>query len=253
MAGNVAGQKRSNMSVETIEYKGHEIEIEQDMSPSNPCEEFDQLGTMVCSHSRYNLGHEQVTGGMSGWYDYLASNHDLVHESDWYPEEHGKVEYEDYAAKWVEQNLIVLPLYLYDHSGITIRTAAFSCPWDSGQVGFVYVHKDKVKTEYSWKRLTKARVEKVEGYLKAEVGVYDHYLTGSVYGYSIEGPKCDDSCWGYYGYGEGTDWDYMIQCAKDAIDSSLRYALKQKIEKVKEWIQNQVPLQARAEMLGAMA
>jgi len=222
-----AGEVRDKMeAVETIEYKGHEIKIHYDETPLNPCEDRDMLSTMVCSHSRYNLGHVQVNNGMDGWYAHLAGEYDLVHESDWYPEEHGKVEYNDYVAKWIDENLVVLPLYLYDHSGITIRTAPFSCPWDSGQVGFVYVHKDKAKQEYGWKRMTTARARKVSEIMKSEVGVYDHYLTGSVYGYVVEGKHCKDSCWGYYGYGEGTDWDYMIQCAKDNIDATLKAVIE---------------------------
>ena len=40
----------------------------------------------------------------------------------------------------VEQmdGMVILPLYLYDHSGITMNTCGFSCPWDSGQVGWIY-------------------------------------------------------------------------------------------------------------------
>ena len=36
---------------------------------------------------------------------------------------------------------VILPLYLYDHSGITMSTGPFSCPWDSGQVGWIYASK----------------------------------------------------------------------------------------------------------------
>ncbi len=36
---------------------------------------------------------------------------------------------------------IILPLFLYDHSGITMSTGPFSCPWDSGQVGWIYASK----------------------------------------------------------------------------------------------------------------
>lgn len=42
---------------------------------------------------------------------------------------------------------VLLPLYLYDHSGITMKTSGFSCPWDSGQVGFIYASKDTFKKE----------------------------------------------------------------------------------------------------------
>lgn len=38
---------------------------------------------------------------------------------------------------------VILPLFLYDHSGITMSTSVFSCPWDSGQVGWIYASKQK--------------------------------------------------------------------------------------------------------------
>jgi len=46
---------------------------------------------------------------------------------------------------------IILPLFLYDHSGITMSTGPFSCPWDSGQVGWIYASKQKFidETGYS--------------------------------------------------------------------------------------------------------
>lgn len=42
----------------------------------------------------------------------------------------------EYLGKYV-----ILPLYLYDHGSITMSTGAFSCPWDSGQVGWIYASK----------------------------------------------------------------------------------------------------------------
>jgi hypothetical protein len=43
------------------------------------------------------------------------------------------------------QGLVILPLYLYDHGGITISCSPFSCPWDSGQVGWIYADYDMIK------------------------------------------------------------------------------------------------------------
>ena len=42
---------------------------------------------------------------------------------------------------------VILPLYLYDHGGITMSTGAFSCPWDSGRVGWIYAEKKKLIEE----------------------------------------------------------------------------------------------------------
>src|SRR5690606_13075957 len=95
---------------------------------------------------------------------------------------------------------IILPLYLYDHSGITMSTTPFSCPWDSGQVGYIFVAKKKARAEYGWSRLTRARDVKVEKCLIGEVQVYDQYLQGGVWGYqALQDDEVVDSCWGFYG------------------------------------------------------
>lgn len=167
-------------SIETINYRGYKINIFSDDDPLDP-REWDNLGTMVCFHSRYNLGDK----------------HDF---SD--PDE---------FLEWVKDigldKIIILPLYLYDHSGITMSTGSFSCPWDSGQVGWIYIEKSKVRKEYNWKKLTQARIEKIKTYLTEEVKEYDNYITGSVYGFKIDGPDLKgqldediDSCWGFFGY-----------------------------------------------------
>ena len=62
-----------------------------------------------------------------------------------------------------------------------MNTTGFSCPWDSGQVGWVFVSKKKVREEYGVKRITESLVEKVTEILKGEVKTYDMYLTGELY------------------------------------------------------------------------
>jgi len=158
------------------------VKVIQDMHPSNPRTEWDNLGTMACWHGRYELGDEQP-------------NQD--------PEE------------WIKENVpkgsVVLPLFLLDHSGITMSTGSFGDPWDSGQVGIIFATPEQIREAYMVKRITKATRAKVEACLKSEVEVYDHYITGSVWGYVIEKhSECDscghaepehiDSCFGFYGY-----------------------------------------------------
>ena len=98
------------------------------------------------------------------------------------------------------QNL-VLPIYLYDHSGITINTTGFSCRWDSGQAGVIYMTKEKAVQEWGKKICTKAVKEKALTCMRAEVEDLDQYITGTVYAFEIydrEGEFCD-SCSGFYG------------------------------------------------------
>ena len=164
----------------------YKIEVIQDESPSSPRED-DNLGTMVCFHNRYDLGdeHNYKSGDYNGW-DEMEKN--IIKN---------------------ENVGVILPLYLYDHSGITISTSPFSCNWDSGQIGFIFISKEKMLKEYGGKIVTQTLKDKVEGYLKSEVETYDQYLTGDVYGYRVSEVKtCSegheheeelDSCWGYYG------------------------------------------------------
>ena len=180
------------MPLETIKYKNHSINIHQDDNPQNPRED-DNLGTMVCFHNRYTLGdkHNYNSGDYEGW-DGLQ------------------------AAIMKDNNVaVILPLYLYDHSGITINTTGFSCQWDSGQIGFIFISKEKVKEEYSAKIVSKKLKERVAEYLKNEVEGYDKYLRGECYGYVIDSEHEEniDSCWGY------DDKDYMLGEAKSVVDS----------------------------------
>ena len=48
--------------------------------------------------------------------------------------------------KVISEKYLMLPLYLYDHSGLAMSTESFSgraphAEWDSGQVGWIYVSK----------------------------------------------------------------------------------------------------------------
>jgi len=156
---------------------GKTINIFADENAESP-REWDNLGTMICFHRRYNLG------------DSHSFNHNDYNGWD---------EMERAIEK--EYDAVVLPMYMYDHSGITISTSPFSCPWDSGQIGFIAISKEKARKEYGWKLITKARKEKLTKYLEGEVETYDQYLRGDVYGYEVldENGEQEDSCWGYYG------------------------------------------------------
>jgi hypothetical protein len=174
-----------------FEYKGYQIDINQDIDPENPREAWDNLGTMVCFHGRYNLGDKTDlrSSQFTGWDEletHLRENLDAV---------------------------VILPLYLYDHGGITMNTTGFSCRWDSGQVGFIYVTREKLRKEYDWKRVSPQRRERVAELLRGEVQTYDQYLTGDIYGYSITKDGEDiDSCYGFYGS------DYCEEAAKEYIE-----------------------------------
>lgn len=173
------------MEVKEIRRNGYTLRIETDDNPSNPRTEWDNLAKMVCFHNRYDLGDE---------HDYDRNDY-----NSW-------AELEAAIIK-KDKPIAIRPLYMYDHSGITISTTRFSCSWDSGQIGFIYVPKK------NYEKLKDA--EKAAKIIELEVEVYDQYLRGDVYGYVIvdENENELDSCWSFYGL------DYVIKEGKDVLKS----------------------------------
>ena len=168
--------------IEKIKLKtGRTVIISQDDLTESP-REWDKLTTMVCFHSRYNLGDD----------------HDIDHN-----DYNGWDEMEE-AIMRDEKPLVIEPLYLYDHSGITISTEPFGCRWDSGQIGFVYITQENIDSyglviggEETWNDY----LQRLSLRLKNEVKIYDDYICGNVYYYQIEDENGEvvDSCGGFYG------------------------------------------------------
>jgi hypothetical protein len=90
---------------------------------------------------------------------------------------------------------------MYDHSGIILSTNPFKCRWDSGQVGWIFVTKEKLRKEFGVRRITKKIKEKAREILAEEVNVYSDYIEGNVFGYILKDENGEelDSCWGFYG------------------------------------------------------
>lgn len=157
------------------------VEIHTDDNPSSPREN-SNLGKMVCWHRRYNLGDK----------------HDF------------KTPQEFHASKEYKNAAVILPLYLFDHSGLSLSTskerfeACDSQRWDWGQVGYIYATKKEIREAWNIKSITKAKCEQVKRLLQEEADEYSKYLNGEVYGYIIrdEHGKELDSCWGFI----GLDW-----------------------------------------------
>ena len=169
--------------MQTINYKNYNIVVDQDPDPMSPSE-FDTLGTIL------------TQSGYAGT----------------------KTKPEDIREKLELKDIVWLPVYTYEHSGLRLQTTPFSCAWDSWEDGIIFVEKKKLEKEYA--KYTQAEIEKI---LKAEVKTWDEYLSGEVYGYEITDSQGNniDSCWGFYG-----DIDYCVSQAKNYIDSILPNSIK---------------------------
>jgi hypothetical protein len=146
--------------------------IEPDLDSMNPRTDWNNLFTFDFRHRSYDLGDKGA----------------------------------DFHAVNKKDLALALPVYAYEHSGITISLGSFSCTWDSGILGMAYITKETVKKEFGWMRLTKKRREHLTRILNAEIETYDNYLTGAVYLVAIQ-KKCAacnaweyvDSCGGFFG------------------------------------------------------
>jgi len=198
-------------SLEIINYRGYKINIYSDENCESP-REWDNLGKMICFHPNYNLGDKHSFASPEDFKESLTGNE------------------------------VILPLYLYDHSGITMNTTGFSCNWDSGKVGWIYADLEQLqKMGHTWKKFTAKRKEQVVEWLKSDVKIYDDYLTGATYGYMIEDLEGNEEggCWGFYG--DDFKDSGLLEHAKNDIDSEIYNRVQDRIKEVKNYILNKVP------------
>lgn len=172
------------------------LNVIADKSPESP-RKWCNLGTIVAEHKRYELSDEH------GWNDAVE-----IIEAHFSEAQLENLEFDPSdlhsvcSALAATGKAVILPLYMYEHSGVALRTTPFSCQWDSGIVGFIFVMKADLRAEYGWKRITASRLNKAESVLSNEIAVYSDYIDGDTWGYEIvdEEDEVVESCWGFFGY-----------------------------------------------------
>lgn len=161
---------------EKIQYKGYTIEVHYDENVS--CE--DQLSDDVhvwCWHRRVSIGEKP-------------------------PCERDEAE-ETIRAE--HPGAVILPIFAYEHGGIALSTGAFSCRWDSGQIGWIWSEGQQDETV-----------------LRSIVEALDNVMQGATFGYIVKNPEGEtiDECWGIVGREERDG--YMLVEARGAIENDLR-------------------------------
>lgn len=191
-----------NDVINEVKTKDYRAELDYEYHAEDP-RIWDNNSTMICSHGSYELGDIQGQGNLGGWMDELIVA--LINAYDVEIEEHYKELTEDEVEELLDKT-VYLPLYLYDHSGITMNTTGFHSRWDSGQVGWIFMTEeqvDELEGDYFEKR------KKAKELLKSQVATYDKYISGQVYRVTIyKRNKCEccgkyeeeyfDSCGGLY-------------------------------------------------------
>jgi hypothetical protein len=175
--------------------QAHIVYTDDPMNPRLTC---DNVCTMWCWHRRYTLGdkhkHDDLTAAVVElWQDYSTEDERKQFVQDWMKSLplkevkkycnridlmmfdkqdrfHHLFEGLLYAKRFITEirlpsRIHWLPLFLYDHSGISISTGSFGCRWDSGLVGFIWTADETARNEW----------------LESEVATYDQYLRGDQY------------------------------------------------------------------------
>jgi hypothetical protein len=225
-----------NEPIEVVNYKGYEIKIYPDDNSENP-REWDNLGTIYYQNDQYILGEKVI-----------KDEFDVSNCNNWN-------DIEKLLIKELNP-AVIIPLKIYDHSGVSISTAIHSYPfndyWDSSFIGFILVTKEQVRKEYNVKKISKKLKEQVTRILEQEIKTFDQFMNGEIYGYVIEPEETEkqlkpeitmNSCWGYY------ELDYAISEAKNVIYYEIEEQRKNKQLKVKTLIKKNVPLIKRQEIL----
>lgn len=210
--------------METINYKGYDINILPDHMPESPREWYN-LSTLVLFHNRYSLPNELNIdpNDFEGWEEMEA------------------------FIKREYNPAIIRRVSMYDHSGISLSMSAPTCPWDSGYVGFILITKEDIREHYNIKRITSKYIEKVYERMKGELETYNDYLNGSVYGYSIQADGFEDALFGFYGYDH--EESGLLDNARNEIDHHLKEKAYKRYSRVKEFIRNNVPFHVRQTQL----
>jgi hypothetical protein len=179
------------------------VTIFQDSDSESP-RNWDNMGTMIAFHGRYCLGdegHGFDHRDFNGWDELEAA---IVKE---------------------HPGGVILPLYLFDHSGITMNTTGFHCTWDSGRVGFIVASAKAIREAFMVKRITKSVRERATASLVSEVKTYSQYIEGDVYGYTVEDDgDVVDSCSGFYGS------DPFTNGMSESIDKEYHDALREAVD-----------------------
>lgn len=141
------------------EKNGYILKVKAGGYPAdNPRYTYDNLGTIVTKHKRYAIGEKEAinTEKYNNWVEWLEG--ELVPAM-------GEV--------------ICLPIYLYDHSMVSISTESFvgrtvHARWDSGQIGWIYTTKKKAISEYPEENYEQVELL-VKEVLEKEVEIYDKW------------------------------------------------------------------------------
>lgn len=220
--------------------KAHMLHLQLDTAYADPRDDMDHFTKMACFHPRHQLGDKNCKKSPGEfWADLVAKNVprdeilraarsgriSVPSEPDDEPADDGEVL--EAVSEWIEDGdgdaiaaamellkdrIACLPLWLYDHSGLTIscgdRVYPYNDRFDSSAVGWIVALKSDVLSELGLpEKDTRTEIptdweSKAVEIMKAEVDTYDRALRGEVWS---AGHYTGENCVGYNENGASFD------------------------------------------------
>lgn len=178
----------------TWEYSNGDYNVQATMHESEDPRLMWTPTIMACFHDKYRLGDWEFSHKLtisSENSEKFDSFHDMTKE---------EAEAALNTGFLREKRVIALPVYAYIHGGISVRTTPFSCRWDSGKVGIIFIAEKYARECWKWSKISKKRRQFVLEILDADVREYDNYLNKDYWVYEVfdkDGVWVDEGmCWG---------------------------------------------------------
>jgi len=213
-----------NEAIETINYKNYTIKIYPDYDAMSPDEWNNEYVFLVGYHD-----------------DFWVDKKEFITKDEAIRLAENDIDKEDTKLKQIKKDYHIFGLEAYIHSGVSLYLSyEGNCPdrkWDVCQLGLVFVKRTETKSRIKAKKIAENLLE-----------TWNDYLSGNVYGHRVIDNNGNEihSCWGFYG-------DYnksgLLDDAKDMIEYDIEQKQKQKQNKLKALIKNNVPINKRANLL----
>lgn len=195
-------------TIESEEHEGWKVEIFQDWDAQSPAS-WDTLGELVAFDRL--------------WRDYRFASRVSNSTEDEAVNRGGAA----LLKRWLlfcENEIAVT--FRFDEYG-SGQARIYSSDYEgSNPSGFIVTNHKRV-SELCGDDPTYHTVEWIEQALEEELGEWDKYVQGDVYGYVVEGPDGDhyDSCWGFYGF------EYACQEARQQLEWAIQHE-KEELKKI---------------------
>ena len=180
--------------VQNSEYEetrdGFRLVVRKDEDPIDPRRMGDNFGSLVC-FDKYLPGDNHGYRDKDDFLKALLIGHfgdEEKAEEFWdrmeqeYLCDPEKVR-DDHILEELSKDHIILPVYLYRHSGDTVSTEPFSDPWDSGQIGWIYADRASVAAQFG--EMNDYTIPLAKQVMENEVATWNDYIMGENYAYDL--------------------------------------------------------------------